>query len=481
LKIKKKYIWFIILLVVVVLLVRYLFFSFSLNSLKATIEEEIDWATGMESSIEGNISGHILPSFSVVAARVTVKDGDFLNIYAEKLEIELPLWSLFSPEFVLRGIRIKNPDVVLRYKSIDTSIPLQSSGGGGNVSENSDSIRWKLDLVDIRILNGSFSYFNLNNLDTIQCHGIYLTSDSITLIGDADTLQFSDVLAMGKLSIADARVNSLLLDNILLDVEISNSILNVSHKSELHRGQSQHGNFYMDLSSDIPSYHIVQDIDGFRIEKFLERFEEEPIMKGKMDFSVDLRFSGKSGSDRWLSSSGKMHLEGDSLILYGTDLDKLAKQFERTQKFTLIDVSALFLAGPVGIAVTKGTEYANLLISNKGDSTIVHEFVSEWTLGSGELSTEDVAFSTQENRIAVRGSVSLWHETFNDLEFALVNDAGCAVFQQSISGRFTEPEVSDVKVVKTIIAPVKNIFKGKKCKNPFYEGTVKPHHLKKEK
>ena len=435
----------------------------------------------MESSIEGNISIRILPSFSVVAERVLVQDGDFLNIYADKLEIELPLWSLFSPEFVLRGVRIKNPEVVLRYESIDTSIPLQSSGGGGNAGEKLDSSRWKLDLVDIRILDGSFSYYNLNNLDTIQCNGIYLTSDSIRLSGDADTLRFSDVMAMGKLSIANARVNSLLLDNILLDVEILNSILNISHKAASDHGQSRHGNFYMDLSSENPSYHIVQNIDGFRIERLLERFEKESFMKGKMDFSIDLRFSGKSSSDLWLSSSGKMQLNGDSLILYGTDLDKLAKQFERTQKFNLVDVSALFLAGPVGIAITKGSEYANLLISNKGDSTLVHEFVSKWSLNSGELSTEDVAFSTQENRIAVRGSVNLWHETFNELEFALVNDKGCAVFQQNISGRFTEPEVSEVKVIKTLIAPVKNIFKGKKCKHPFYEGTVKPHHLKKEK
>ncbi|MCK5339354.1 MAG: hypothetical protein KAJ50_11095, partial [Bacteroidales bacterium] len=82
---------------------------------------------------------------------------------------------------------------------------------------------------------------------------------------------------------------------------------------------------------------------------------------------------------------------------------------------------------------------------------------------------------TQENRIAVKGAVNIWYKTFNELEFALVNDEGCAVFQQMISGRFTDPDVSEVKVVKTILAPVKNIFKGKKCKNPFYEGTVKPH------
>ena len=74
----------------------------------------------------------------------------------------------------------------------------------------------------------------------------------------------------------------------------------------------------------------------------------------------------------------------------------------------------------------------------------------------------------------VQGSADLWHQQFNEINFALVNEHGCAVFQQKITGRFNHPEVSNVRVVKTLIGPLKNIFRGKKCKNPFYTGAVKP-------
>jgi AsmA protein len=160
------------------------------------------------------------------------------------------------------------------------------------------------------------------------------------------------------------------------------------------------------------------------------------------------------------------------LKLFGVDLDVVAKKYKRSQKFNLVDVSAVFLAGPVGLAVTKGSDYANLLISKKGDSTLVHEFVSDWRLHAGLLKAHDVAFSTNQNRIAVHGSINLWSQTFEELNFALVNEQGCAVFQQEVRGRFVDPEVSNVRVVKTLIGPLRNIFTGKKCKHPFYTGSV---------
>ena len=472
---RRKIVWLIVFFFFLITLGRFLIFSFSLNNMKTTIEEEIEWATGLEASIEGDIRGHLLPSFSVVANKVLVKDEEYITIYAEKLDLELPLWSLFNPGFLIRGIVINSPEVVWTAKSIDKTIPFKPSEEGANIDEDKDSTKWKVDLVDIRILNGSFHYYDEDNYDTIHCRGVNLTSNSITLSGDADTLKFSDVLAKGKLTIDDGRINSLLMDSIVLSVEISNGILDVSHSSISDHGRNRHGNFYLDLSSDIPAYHIIQDIDGFRIEEFFSRFNADSIMVGSMDFSLDVRFTGNSRSDLWSSSNGEIQFNGKNLILYGINLDMVAKQFGRSQKFNLLDISALVLAGPVGIAVTKGSDYATLLLANKGDSTLVHEFVSRWNLDSGELKIADVAFSTNENRIAVRGSVNLWHDTFNDIEFALINEEGCAVYQQEISGSFTNPDVSDLKVVGTLLAPVRNLFSGKKCKKPFYEGSVKPY------
>jgi len=71
--------------------------------------------------------------------------------------------------------------------------------------------------------------------------------------------------------------------------------------------------------------------------------------------------------------------------------------------------------------------------------------------------------------------LNIWQQHFNALEIALINEHGCAVFHQQVSGSFYEPEVSDVKVVATLLGPVKNIFHGKKCRHVFYSGSVLPH------
>jgi len=477
---RKRNIWFILLIILLLVICRFLFFSFSLNSLKATIDEQIEWATGMQTNIEGDIRARLLPTFVLTANKPTLLDENFLEIRAQKLEMEIPLFSMLSSQVEIRAIQIKQPEVVLLFESIDTSIPNVEDPEPIDTTTQENTSHWKVDLVDIIISDGSFSYFNHNNMDTIECHGVNVVSDSIILSGNADAIRFTDVIAFGKLSIDSARMNMLVLDDIKLNVIIEDGILDVGHEEVSANGEPQQGHFYMDLSTEIPAFHIVQDINGFYIEDLLESLESDPFMKGQMDFSLDMQFSGSSSSELWLSSSGELLLKGKEMILYGTDLDRIARQFTRSQKFNLVDVSALFLAGPVGIAVTKGSDYANLIISNKGDSSIVHEFVSSWSINSGNLIARDVAFSTNENRIAVKGSLNLWYESFNDIEFALVNDAGCAVFQQGISGSFSNPQTSDVKVVGTLLGPIKNIFKGKKCKNPFYEGMIKPYHLSAE-
>lgn len=459
---------------------RFLFFSFSLNRLKEKIEDEIEWATGMETHIEGDIRARLLPHFSLTANQPSLVDKDLIDIKAQKLEMVIPLLSIFSGKVEINAIRIMQPEVVLHIDAIDTSIPENNLSVVADTIDKVDSMKWKVDLVDIRILDGSFSYFNQNTMDTILCHGVDLTSDSIIISGDADTLRFTDVIAFGRLEFDSANMNMLYLEDIQLNVEIEKGILDVSYESISEKGHDQRGSFLMDLSGETPSYSIKQGIDGFYIEDFLERIEIEPFMLGQMDFSFDLHFAGHTASDLWLSSKGEMLLSGNKMLLYGMDLDRVAKQYERSQKFNLIDIGALFLAGPVGIAVTKGSDYANLLISNKGDSTIVHEFVSKWSLDAGELIVEDVAFSTQQNRIALQGSLNLRQDYFTNIEFALINNEGCAVFKQSITGGFSSPKVSDVRVVKTLLGPVKNIFRGKKCKHPFYEGSVMPHQSEHE-
>jgi len=76
----------------------------------------------------------------------------------------------------------------------------------------------------------------------------------------------------------------------------------------------------------------------------------DTLFTGTMDFETELAFN--SGNTMFESMDGFINLEGYDLILYGFDVDDVLKKFEKSQRFNLIDVGALFLAGPVGPVVS---------------------------------------------------------------------------------------------------------------------------------
>ena len=467
-KIRRKHIWLTLLCIFLLITARYLLFSFSLNSLKPTIIDELEWLTDMDIQVDGEVRGKFLPRFSVVANDIVLGYDEILDIRADKLEMEVPLFSLLSDRVVLRGIRITRPEVTWEIEPFDSSIPYTSSGSVSTETEQ-DSVPWGVDLMDIEVIDGTFNYFDEYYQDTMIFTGVYVSSDSILFKGSADTLRFEDVKAYGDLSIKHLKANSLKLDDVKLDVDLEGGVLEIGYAMT-----NEHGLFRLDWSTAIPEYHFRQEVDSLSLAKLISAYEEESLVDGYLDFLVDVSFSGNTSAELWANSRGELIIKGKEIILYGLDLDVVAKQYERSQKFTLIDMSAVFLAGPIGIAVTKGGDYANLLIANKGDSTQVGQFISHWELEAGLLKASDVAFSTKQNRIAVHGAINLWSQTFEGVNFALVNEQGCAVFQQELNGRFVSPDVSNVRVVKTLIGPLRNIFTGRKCKNPFYSGSV--HH-----
>jgi AsmA protein len=170
---------------------------------------------------------------------------------------------------------------------------------------------------------------------------------------------------------------------------------------------------------------------------------------------------------------GSVNLSGKNLMFYGMDADKLIEKFQRSQNFNLVDLGAVLLAGPIGIAVTKGSDYASILIANPGESSQITSMVSNWKIDNGVVTIQDAAFATTKNRIASKGSIDFLQDSLN-LTIALLNKNGCSVFSQSIYGNLNSPTLGKVKVVGTILAPVTNITDdvlGNDC-DVFYSGSV---------
>ena len=138
------------------------------------------------------------------------------------------------------------------------------------------------------------------------------------------------------------------------------------------------------------------------------------------------------------STQGNMSLSGSNLVLTGLDLDAQLAKFESSQNFNLFDVGALLFAGPVGLAVTKGYEFADLGTKSKG-STQIRSVVSKWKVERGVAQATDVALATNANRLAVQGGLDFVTNQYRDITVALLDANGCAKARQKISGAFTKP------------------------------------------
>ena len=196
-------------------------------------------------------------------------------------------------------------------------------------------------------------------------------------------------------------------------------------------------------------------------------------MMGKMDFMLNVSLEVPEGQELISGLNGQVVLKGKDLTLYGIELDKLIRKFERSQNFNLVDLGAVMFAGPAGLAITKGGAYANILVSSYGETSRVKELMSNWEIENGRIILNDLAFSTEENRVAATGWIDLASDSL-DITIAVVDANGCSIIDQRMYGSIDEPEKSQIRFLETIIAPLTNLFQaalGSNCE-VFYEGSV---------
>ena len=176
--------------------------------------------------------------------------------------------------------------------------------------------------------------------------------------------------------------------------------------------------------------------------------------------------------------AGEASLHGHDLTLEIGDIDKELVHYQSSQGFNLVDVGALFFAGPIGLVVTKGYNFASIFQS-AGGSSQVRTLVSEWRIDRGVAQARDVAMATKQNRIALKGRLDFVNGRFEDVTVAWIDAQGCAVAQQKIHGPFGKPEVEKPNVLISLAGPALTLLRqarslfGGKC-DVFYAGSVTP-------
>lgn len=199
----------------------------------------------------------------------------------------------------------------------------------------------------------------------------------------------------------------------------------------------------------------------------------------------------KNATEPMRAISGRSIFRGENFTLNGYNIDTMIDNLKDTQSINLMDIGALVVGGPLGIAATKGVGVGKRVLGSTGGVTLIKEMLVDLNIKNGVANAKDVAFTTKTNLIAAKGSVRLWDYGLENFWIAILNKQGCAEFKQEIGGTLNNPKIkatqTSFEVIKNVVKSVGFLFgdtigktvdalggsnSEKKC-DRFYNGSVK--------
>ncbi len=441
------------------------------NAHKPRLEAAASDALGMEVRIGGNLGIGFFPGFHVTLGDVRIRNRGLDVASAKEAILGIELLPLLHKEVRIVKIGMKRPRISIE----------QDRDGKFNFEERKETkgTRFFLNAKKFFLSEGALFYADNISGEVLEAGNFDLDVSRLRFTGgETPDHLLKNLSFTAEFSCKEFRKGSLAVSNLKVHIEGKGGVLDLNPATMRLFGGQGSGSLLADLSGPVPHYNVRYSLSKFRIEEFLKTLSPKKAAEGSMDFSSRLSTQGKTANEMKRNANGEFSLRGGNLTLDGVDLDGTFSRYEASQNFNLVDVGAFFFAGPFGPLITKGYNFGSLFMGSGGSSSI-RVLVSDWKVERGIAQAKDVAMATNQNRIALVGSLDFVNERFNDVTVAVVDGKGCAKVRQKIQGPFRKPEVEKVSVLQTAAGPLLNLIKqtGKLFAGPcevFYAGSVAP-------
>ncbi|MDO9225514.1 MAG: AsmA family protein [Pseudomonadota bacterium] len=441
------------------------------NAYKPRFEAAASGVLGVEVSVGGRLGIGFFPGLLVTLEDVRIRNRgtDIVTAKVARLGIEfLPL--------LQNKVRIET--VALEYARIS----IEKGRDGKFNFEKSEATRGvlpALNLARISLTDGTLLYADKlsgKGFEAENC-GLDVRRFQLSARERPGIMKYLSLAA--ELDCGEVRTKNYAASDLKFSVAGTNGVFDFKPLTMNVFGVQGLGSIRADFAGAIPLYQVHYSLPRFHIEALLKTLSPQNLAAGSMDLTVDLLMRGKTMHELRRTARGNISLRGKNLILEGRDLDQELARYETSQNFNLVDVGAYILTGPIGLVVTKGYDFARIVQKSGGRSEI-RTFVSDWKMDKGVARAQDVAMATNENRIALRGSLDFANERFAEVTVALIDARGCATLRQTIRGSFQKPVVEKPSTLKALTGPVlklfnkaRGVFPGGEC-DVFYAGSVAP-------
>jgi hypothetical protein len=220
-------------------------------------------------------------------------------------------------------------------------------------------------------------------------------------------------------------------------------------------GAESSGTLESEFRNGSAAHDLWIAVQGFEVGRLLDDTgddvgeDQEYGVRGTLTFRADLRARGIAFDEIVATLAGRARGDGEELVLEGANLDDKLSRYESLTNFSVVDASAIFLGGPLGLAVTRMPAFLDFFDDPEAETPIT-AVLADWRIEDGVAHAADVALTTAENRIALQGALDFVERRFVDMKVAVIDDEGCAVLEQSIEGTFAEPDIDEPSLVEML-------------------------------
>ena len=443
-----------------------------LSAFKHRVEVETSKALGMPVTIKGRLSVAFLPGLAITFRDLRAGAAGVEVIKAEKVKIWLEFGALMR-----RELKISRLDIIAPVFRITRAKP-----AAADLKEPAGlSAEKPFTLERLNILRGRLVYAGEKTWEKAEAGGLSLTLNGFSYGGPVEESPFRKISFTGDVKCGTLNAGGVAFAGVFMTIKAINGIFTVSRFSADILGGLGKGSLKADMTSVPPDYILNFTLSRFHIEELFKTLSSgnaaRETLEGPADLAVDLNARGKNADEISRSLRGSFSMRGKDLVLHGMDIDAIIARFERSQNFNLLDAGAFLLAGPIGTVLTKSYNFTDLALS-RGKEGAIRQFASSWKLKNGVAEAEDAAFSSQKQRLAVKGGINFADGRFENMTVAVLDKRGCAAYSQKINGSPVHPRIGKMSMLGSLTGPVSSILgdvekliPGIKCK-VFYSGSV---------
>jgi uncharacterized protein involved in outer membrane biogenesis len=437
---------------------------------KPRVEAIASEALGMEVHVGGRLAIRFLPGLHVALADVHLRQRGAEVASAAEVDLGVELLPLLHKELRTDGIKLKRLTIAIeRDHDGRLNIDASSEAKGGLPP---------LDVTRVSVSDATLAYADKQSGRRFEAADCNLDVSRLRLSAGERSELLKNLSLVAKLGCGQIRTKDYAASDLRLSVDGQGGILRFDPVTMQLFGGHGSGTVRADFTGSVPIYQVRYRLTQFRLEEFFKTLSPKSIGAGSVDFSATLSLRGKTTDAQLPTAAGVVSLRGDDLKVAIGDLDEKLSRYESSQSFNLIDVGAFFFAGPLGLAVTKGYDFARNFQGAEGTTT-VRKLVSEWQVEHGVAQARDVAMATRANRIALQGGLNFVSGQYDELTVAVIDAKGCVRVQQKVHGPFMNPVVEEPSALGTLTGPTRTLLRqarsllGGKCA-VFYAGSVAP-------